>query len=150
MSRAVRVAATGSANGPSPPLWASRPRQRSSSGILAGVNQDGDKYCQQLTVRYREELTKARSDQATKECKRLVASGKGNRLPLAVTTRVTSADPQSAEAAIRSSIPELVELRTEGGSFKVDGVDEPGSAVDGRRSEGDRRKQRRSRNDARD
>lgn len=106
--------------------------------ILAGVQQDSKRYCQQLTVRYREELANARSDQAAKKCERLVVSGNGDRLPLAVETKVTSAEPQSAEATIQSSVPATVELRKEGGSFKVDGEGESDGARKAKKSDAGR------------
>ena len=103
--------------------------------LTAAVDQDGKKYCQQLTVRYLEKLTNARSDKAKRRCERLVTSTEDTELPLEIAVVAESADPDTAEASLDAEIPEAVQLRKEGGKYKVDGVGDVAQGRGGRDDE---------------
>jgi hypothetical protein len=91
--------------------------------MKAAIDQDGAAYCGQLTVRYVERFTGARSDQATSTCERLVTAEESpTKLPLDLDIVAKTTREKSAQVRLFPKLPTSMVLRKEDGELKVDSM----------------------------
>ena len=92
--------------------------------ITAGVEKDGEKFCDLMTTDFLEKSTGQQSNAAKKRCEDQVKSGSGN---FAVKLNVGKARPggeTAAQVPVSGTVqPGTVKLRKENDKFKVDGIE---------------------------